>query len=289
LYVIGYDIFASLANAHDSARALANLDLLIVQDLFLTETAKSFAHVFLPAVSSFEKDGTFMNSERRIQRVRRSLTPRGAARNDAEIVCHLAAALGHGAQFDYPDHGESVWEEIRHLWPAGAGISYPRIAGHGLQWPCVDAQDPGTAMLHRDAFSNGTRARLRCIDYRATAERVDGDYPFLLSTGRVLQQFNVGTMSGRGKQNLLHPTDTLDMHPYDALQLGLRDGMPIRVSSRHGSAVLPLRVVDSVAAGQLFASFHDPARSLNRITGPARDALTDAPEYKVTAVRVDLA
>jgi formate dehydrogenase major subunit len=288
LYVIGYDIFASLANAHDSARALANLDLLIVQDLFLNETAKGFAHVFLPAVSSFEKDGTFMNSERRIQRVRRSLTPRGEARSDAEIVCHLAAALGHGPQFDYPDHDKSVWEEIRRVWPMGAGISYPRIDGHGLQWPCVDAQDPGTTLLHRDGFSIGTRARLRCIDYRATEERIDADYPFLLSTGRVLQQFNVGTMSGRGAQSLLRPTDTLDMHPYDASQLGLRDGMPIRVSSRHGSAVLPLRVVDSVAAGQLFASFHDPARALNRVTGPVRDALTDAPEYKVAAVRVEL-
>jgi formate dehydrogenase major subunit len=288
LYVIGYDIFASLANMHESAQALANLELLIVQDLFLNETAKGFAHVFLPAVSSFEKDGTFMNSERRIQRLRRSLTPRGEARSDAAIICAMAAALGHRAQFDYPDHDQSVWEEICRVWPMGAGISYARIAGHGLQWPCVDAQDPGTALLHRDRFSIGARARLRCIEYRPTKECIDDDYPFLLTTGRVLQQFNVGTMSGRGRQQLLRPTDTVDMHPYDAEQLGLRDGMPIRLSSRHGSAVLPLRIVASIAAGQLFASFHDPARALNRVTGPARDALTDAPEYKVTAVRVEL-
>jgi formate dehydrogenase major subunit len=288
LYVIGYDVFASLANAHETAAALSALDLVIVQDLFLNETAHAFAHVFLPAVSSFEKNGTFMNSERRVQRLHAALKPRGMALNDAEIICRLAAELGHANQFPQAQ-AEAVWNEIRELWPAGAGISYQRIAEHGLQWPCVDELDPGTAVLHQASFAHGRRATLERIDYRPTDERTDDDYPFLLTTGRVLHQFNVGTMTGRTPQNVLRATDTLDMHPYDARQLGLRDGMPIRIASRFGESVLPLRITDKVAPGQLFTSFHDPARGLNRVTGPLRDSITGAPEYKVTAVRVAMA
>ncbi len=288
LYVIGYDIFASLAHMQLVGEALAKLELVIVQDLFLNETARAFGHVFLPAVSSFEKDGTFMNSERRVQRVRRVVTPRGAALDDAQILCHLASALGHGAQFARAE-AEAVWDEVRSLWPAVAGISYGRLATQGLQWPCVDQDNPGTAVLHAKRFALGERATLACIPYKSTTERPDAAYPFLLTTGRSLYQFNVGTMTGRSaKQLALRPTDTVDMHPYDAKQLNLREGMPIRIESRHGAAVLPLRITDEVAPGQLFATFHDPVRALNRVTSSVRDAVTDAPEYKVTAVRVSM-
>jgi formate dehydrogenase major subunit len=287
LYVIGYDIFASLAQAHEAAAALSQLDLIVVQDLFLNETARAFGHVFLPAVSSFEKDGTFMNSERRVQRVRRALPPRGDALDDSRIICRLAAELGHGAHFAHAG-AEPVWNEIRQLWPAGSGISYERLEQRGLQWPCIDENDTGTAVLHAERFTRDVRARLEQIDYHPTGERTDADYPFLLTTGRNLNQFNVGTMTGRTPQQVLRPTDTLDMHPYDALQLELHEGMLLRVESRYGEAVLPLRITDAVAPGQLFASFHDPARLLNRVTGPTRDAVTAAPEYKVTAVRVAL-
>jgi formate dehydrogenase major subunit len=154
----------------------------------------------------------------------------------------------------------------------------------------MDEGDPGTEVLHATRFAHGrARATLERIDYRPSAETADADYPFLLTTGRSLHQFNVGTMTGRTPQRMLRRTDTLDMHPYDAGQLALRDGMPVRVASRHGDAVLPLRITDAVAPGQLFATFHDPARALNRLTGPARDSVTAAPEYKVTAVRVELA
>lgn len=287
LYVIGYDIFASLANASETAAALAQLDLVIVQDLFLNETARAFGHVFLPVVSSYEKDGTFMNSERRIQRVRRALEPRGDALSDAEILCRLAAQLGYGERFAQP-RADAVWDEIRHLWPAVAGISYDRIAWHGLQWPCLDQHDPGTAVLHVERFARHQHAKLEQIDYRPTTECIDTQYPFLLTTGRNLHQFNVGTMSGRTRQRVLRPTDTLDMHPYDAGQLGLREGMSVRVTSRHGEAVLPLRITNTLVPGQLFATFHDPVRMLNRLTGPVRDTITSAPEYKVIAARVDL-
>jgi formate dehydrogenase major subunit len=289
LYVIGYDILASLAQMHVVGDALARLELVIVQDLFFNETARAFGHVFLPAVSSFEKDGTFMNSERRVQRVRRAVTPRGAALDDAQILCRLASALGYGAQFARSD-AESIWDEVRSLWPAVAGMSYERLAVRGLQWPCPDESHPGTAVLHVERFALGERAKLECIPYLPTAECTDAAYPFLLMTGRSLYQFNVGTMTGRSAGQLaLRPTDTLDMHPLDAERLHLREGMPIHVESRHGTAVIPLRVTDMVAPGQLFATFHDPARALNRVTGSGRDAMTDAPEYKVTAVRVSMA
>ncbi|OGT55878.1 MAG: formate dehydrogenase subunit alpha [Gammaproteobacteria bacterium RIFCSPHIGHO2_12_FULL_63_22] len=285
LYVVGYDLFASLANARETAEALSRIELVIVQDLFQTETSASFGHVFFPAVSSFEKDGTFMNSERRIQRVRRALSPRGKALDDSEITCRLARALGFDAQFARAD-AESTWNEVRQLWPAVAGISYDRLDQQGLQWPCRDETDPGTPVLHVGEFSHGKRAKLERIGYRPTAEKTDADYPLLLNTGRTLHQFNVGTMTRRTPQQALRPTDTLDMHPYDATQLGLEHGANVRVESRHGSATLPLRITDAVAPGQLFATFHDPDRAVNRLTGSARDAMTGAPEYKVTAVRV---
>lgn len=285
LYAVGYDVLASLADAHETAEALSRLDLLVVQDLFLSETARLFGHVFLPAVSSYEKAGTFMNAERRIQRVRRAVSPRGHARDDAAIVCALAGASGHAAQFAYRD-AEAIWDEVRAVWPAVAGIGYARLEEGGLQWPCLRDGDPGTAVLHVDTFAHRRRARLEPIAFRPTTERVDDAYPFLLTTGRVLHQFNVGTMTGRTSQRALRPTDTLDMHPDDARRLELRGDTDVRVTSRHGETVLPLRITDTVQPGQLFASFHDPSRSVNRLTGPARDAITGAPEYKVTAVRV---
>jgi formate dehydrogenase major subunit len=285
LYAIGYDVLASLANARDMEEALSRLELVVVQDMFVNETARVFGHVFLPAVSSFEKDGTFMNSERRVQRVRRAIRPRGQARDDAAIVCALAAGLGHASRFSYPD-AEAIWDEVREVWPAVAGMPYARLEHGGLQWPCPREDDPGTGLLHEQAFAHGRRARLERIDFRPTAEHSDDTYPFLLITGRVLHQFNVGTMTGRTAQRALRQTDTLDMHPDDARRLGLRGNADVRVTSRHGETVLPLRITDAVRPGQLFASFHDPARRVNRLTGPARDAITAAPEYKVTAVRV---
>lgn len=285
LYVIGYDLALTLANAGPTARALAQLELVVVQDLFLNQTALAYGHVFLPAQSSLEKDGTFMNAERRVQRVRRALAPRGAARSDAEAIAALAAELGHGRHFAHAGP-EAVWDEVRALWPAVAGMSYARLEVAGLQWPCRDEHDPGSAILHREAFAHGPRARLACIDPVATPEAVDADHPFLLMTGRHLQQFNAGTMTGRTAQQRLRPTDTLDIAPADASRLGLVDGSEVRVESRHGACVLPCRVDPAVRAGELYASFHDPARWLNRVTGPVRDRHTGTPAYKVTAVRL---
>jgi formate dehydrogenase major subunit len=286
LWAIGYDILFTNANAPATRRALANLDLLVVSDLFMNETARAYAHVFLPAASSFEKDGTFMNAERRVQRVRRAMAPPGEARSDWEIVRDVAAALGHGERFKF-DSAEAIWNEVRAVWPQGAGMSYARLDVRGLQWPCPDEQHPGTTILHRDTFPIGPRAALRRIDYHATPEVVLPDYPFRLMTGRTLYQFNAGTMTQRTPNRDLRPTDTLDICAADAQRLGIADRERVRVRSRYGEAVLPVRVSASVNSGEVFATFHDPAVFLNNLTSPHRDRFVKTPEYKVTAVRIE--
>jgi formate dehydrogenase major subunit len=288
LWVIGYDILATLPQERRVEEALGRLEFLIVQDLFMTETARRFGDVVLPAASAFEKDGTFMNAERRIQRVRRAIDPPGACRADWEILCALAGRMGFGGQFTYAAPGE-IWEEIRGVWPEAAGISYARLEHGGLQWPCRDENDAGTPVLHVERFASRPRAALQAVDYSPTPEVVDADYPILLTTGRSLYQFNVGTMSRRTTNIQLRPTDTIDISPADARALALADGDLARVTSRYGSASLPTRLDPSVPAGVAFATFHDPAVRLNRLTGPHRDALVGTPEYKVTAVRLERA
>lgn len=285
LWVIGYDILPTLANEAAVAEALGQLELLIVQDLFMTETARGFGHVVLPAAASFEKDGTFMNAERRIQRVRRVIDSPGACRPDWRIICDLAARMGHAPAFAF-ETPEAIWNEVRRVWPEGAGITYGRLEGGGLQWPCRDERDPGTEVLHEGVFASGRKATLHPIDYAPTPEIVDADYPFLLTTGRRLQQFNVGNMTRRTANLQLRPTDTLDLAPADAVRLGFANGDTALVRSRYGEARLPVRIEQAISEGQAFATFHDPSVRLNRVTGPHRDAEVGSPEYKVTAVAI---
>lgn len=286
LWAIGYDVYLSNPDANRSAEGLGKLDLLVVQDLFLNETAREFAHVFLPASSSFEKDGTFMNSERRVQRVRQCLEPLGDSRPDWRILCDLAAKMGYAKEFDYRDPRE-IWNEVRRGWKAGAGITYERIEDQGLQWPCTSEDHPGTTMLHGATFAIGERAAFVRIDHDPTPEVVGEGFPFLLNTGRTLFQFNAGTMTARTGNSVLRPTDTLDMAAADAERLGFETGESVRVVSRYGEAVMPLRIDASIKQGTLFATFHDPKIFTNRLTSPNRDRTTGAPEYKVTAVRVE--
>ncbi len=286
LWVIGYDILPTLAHESAVAEALGRLELLIVQDLFMTETAQGFGHVVLPAAASFEKDGTFMNAERRVQRVRQVAPPPGACRTDWRITCDLAGRMGHRAGFAF-EKAEEIWDEIRRVWPEGAGMTYARLGEKGLQWPCLDESDPGTEVLHAEAFASGPRAALRPIDFKPTPEVADSDYPFLLTTGRRLQQFNVGNMTRRTANLQLRPTDTLDLAPADALRLSLVSGDMARVRSRYGEARLPVHVDPAIAEGQAFATFHDPSVRLNRVTSAHRDAMVGSPEYKVTAVAIE--
>lgn len=286
LFAIGYDILLTNANAGETERALAALELLVVQDLFMNETARRFAHVVLPAASSFEKDGTFMNSERRVQRVRRAVAPVGEARPDWQIQCDVAKAMGHEEGFSF-ETAEEIWEEIRKVWPAGAGITYARLERGGLQWPCPDESHPGTEVLHVGRFSSGNPGKLSPVEHRLSAEVPDDDYPFVLVTGRTLHQFNAGTMTLRTKNVELRPTDLLEVSPDDARRLGIGEGAMVTVRSRYGAARLPVSVTDRVRPGELFATFHTTTTFLNRVTSPHRDAETDTPEYKVTAVRIE--
>lgn len=287
LWAIGYDVLLTNPDADATRRALEALDLLIVQDLFLNETARAFATVFFPAVSSFEKDGTFMNAERRIGRVRRVIEPMGAARADWEIICALAAEMGHASEFAYTSP-QAIWDEVRAVWPAVAGISYERLEAHGLQWPCSDADDPGTPILHRTAFAGHERTELRCIDDTPSGESANDGYPYLLITGRSLYQFNAGTMTGRTLNTELRHGDLLDISLEDAARLGVSDGKRISMTSRYGSVVLPAHPTASMRTGHVFATFNDPTTALNRVTGRGRDRVTSTPEYKVTAVRLEV-
>lgn len=288
VWAIGYDVLLTNPDARETEAAFSALDLVIVQDMFLNETAKKYASVFLPACSSFEKDGTFMNAERRVQRVRRVVPPRGNSRSDLEITCAIAKEMGHGAAFAFAD-AEAAWNEIRKAWPAGRGITYERLDREGgLQWPCPTEDHPGTALLHEQSFG-GARAPLACIPYLPTEERTSAEFPFVLMTGRTLYQFNAGTMTRRTSARLFPPGDVLDVSPADAARLGLAAGQRVTVQSRYGSATLPVAIDDDLRDGEVFATFHTASVFLNRVTGPHRDRTTHTPEYKVVAVRIDAA
>ncbi|GBD11300.1 Formate dehydrogenase H [bacterium HR23] len=286
LWIIGWDILLTMPNALRTLQALEALEFVVIQDMFLNETAKRVGHVFLPAASCFEREGTFMNWERRIQMVRKALEPPGQARPDGEVVCAVAKAMGYGHFFPYGSPRE-VWEEIRQVWPAVAGITYDRLEKGGIQWPCPQEGHPGTAILHGEAFSGlGRRTALRLIPYRPTPEVTNPDFPLLLTTGRRLYQFNAGTMTLRSGNTAFQPWDTLDMHPADAERLGVQEGQKVRVRSRYGEVVLPVHITAEVKPGECFATFHTPVL-VNAITSPMRDEHVHTPEYKVTAVRVE--
>ncbi len=286
LWAFGYDVYLSLANANVTRDSLARIGLVIIQDLFMNETAKAFGTVFLPAATWLERDGTFMNSDRRVQRIRKALDAPGEARPDWWIIREIARRVGADRGFDFSGP-EAIWDEVRQVWPGGAGLSYARLERESLHWPCLDEQHPGTAVLHTDRFVSGERTALRRIDAIASPEVCNPDYPLILNTGRSLYHFNAGTMSGRTPEVELAPLSQLDMSVEDAVRLGVTGGDVVRVVSRYGEVQLPVRVSTSVRTGHLFASFHDPAAFVNRLTSPVRDRMVAAPEYKRTAVRIE--
>lgn len=285
LWAIGYDIALTNPNASQTQQALSAFELLIVQDLFLNEVSKS-ASIFLPAASPFEKDGTYMNAERRIQRVRQVVPPRGRSMPDWKIICEVAKSMGKGSDFAF-DSPEQIWEEIRAVWPEARGITYARLDHGGIQWPCPDETHPGTPILHVDSFPGLSRAALHKVEFIPTPEQTSPEFPFLLITGRTLYQFNAGTMTLRTPNAQLRPEDCLDINPDDAARLGMRDGDRARVRSLYGSASLPIHVSASIKPGELFTTFHTISAGVNQLTGPHRDRQVDTPEYKVTAVQVE--
>jgi formate dehydrogenase major subunit len=286
LWAIGYDIALTNPDANATAQSLKSLEFVIVQDMFLNEIAKQYGSVFLPVASSFERDGTFMNSERRIQRVRKVIDPPREVKADWEIVCELARAMGKGGFFDFHSP-EEIWEEIRSVWKAGHGITYARLENGGLQWPCPTEDHPGTTVLHTKFFPSGQRAPLQQIGFTASNETTSPEFPFLLTTGRTLYQFNAGTMTMRTQNTELRSTDTLDISVEDAARLGLNDGERVGVRSRYGEVFAPIRINPAVRPGELFATFHTRDVFLNRLVGPGRDSIVHTPEYKVVAVQID--
>ncbi|MGZ3693891.1 MAG: formate dehydrogenase subunit alpha, partial [Bdellovibrionota bacterium] len=285
MLIFGYDIALTNPNAHGTKGALDQLEAVIVVDLFMTKTAEAHGTVFLPVVSSFEKDGTFMNAERRIQRVRRALHPRGEAKTDSEVIALLAERMGFSNGFQYSG-AEAIWNEVRELWPAVKGISYQRLEHGGLQWPCPAEDHPGTEVLHTRQFKSGTRATFRVIGFIPSAEQASDEFPFVLNTGRSLYHFNAATMTGRTKNRELAPDDLIFVHLSDATRLGISDGMKIHVASRHGGFDGTAALGDAVRPGEIFTTFHHVETLVNRVTGIGRDTVTHTPEFKVTAVNI---
>lgn len=287
MWITGYDVLFTMPDAAATKKAFDNLDLVIVQDLFMNVTAEQFADVFLPTASSFEKEGTFMNAERRIQKVRRSVLPPGDIMADWEIVCRMAAAFGRRDSFPYTD-AKAIWDEIRSVWADVQGITYERLEQQGLQWPCPDTDHPGTTILHTTRFpTTDGKAALNSVEFCPTTEQPCDEFPFILITGRALYHFNAGTMTYRTPNRRLCATDAVHMHPEDARMGRLREGGMARLTSRYGTICCPVRLDSAVKRGELFLSFSDSRTFVNQITNPRRDKYVQTPEYKVTAVRIE--
>ncbi|MGO9150981.1 MAG: formate dehydrogenase subunit alpha [Acidimicrobiales bacterium] len=281
LYVQGEDIAQSDPNTHHVQAALASLDLCIVQDLFMNETAK-FAHVFLPGTSFLEKDGTFTNAERRINRVRPVMAPRNG-KQEWQVVCDLATAMG------YPMHYESsseIMDEIASTTPTFAGVSFAKLDALGsVQWPCNEAAPLGTPIMHIGKFVRG-KGRFVETPFIPTDERTNRRYPLILTTGRILSQYNVGAQTRRTKNVAWHPEDLLEIHPYDAEERGVLEGGWVALASRSGETELRAHITDRVPQGVVYTTFHHPVTGANVVTTEHSDWATNCPEYKVTAVQV---
>ena len=284
LYVMGENPVLSDPSAGHVIEAFEKIDFLVVQDIFLTETAR-FADVVLPATSWAEKDGTFTNSERRVQRVRAAIDPVGNSFPDWRIIQRIAQLMGTPMEFSTP---EQIFNEIRRSTPLYAGITYARIEKEGgIQWPCPDIDHPGTPYLHKDGFKRG-KGLLTAIAYKPPAELPDKAYPLLLTTGRIQYHYHTGTMTRRCKSlSTLAPEPLLDIHPDDARTLGIKEGDLVRLSSRRGSIEIKVHITQSVNRGEVFSTFHFSEAPINRLTNDALDPIAKIPEYKVCAVRVE--
>ena len=282
LWIQGEDIAQSDPNRTHVIRALSQLDFLIVQELFFSETAH-YAHLVLPAAGALEQEGTFINGERRIQRVRAAVRAPGEARPDWSVVRDVAVAMG--ASWHYPEPA-AVMDEIGRVAPhLFGGVSYDRLGADGLQWPCPEPGHPGTARVHTEGFVRG-KGRLVAIDYAPSPEQCSEDFPFMLVTGRVLEHYNVGSMTRRTAQRELVGEDFLEIHPDDAASRGLAAGDFVELESRRSQVRARVRLSHRVSPGTLFLAFHYPETHTNCLTSSYTDPESKCPEYKITAVRL---
>lgn len=281
IYIQGEDILQSDPHTHHVAAGLKAMDLVIVHDLFLNETA-NYAHVFLPGSTFLEKDGTFTNAERRIQLVRKVMEPANGYQ-DWEVTQELARAMGLDWNYRHP---AEIMDEVARLTPSFAGVSFARLEAEGsLQWPVNEANPDGSPIMHVDGFVRG-KGKFVVTDYVPTDEKTGPRFPLLLTTGRILSQYNVGAQTRRTENTVWHPEDMLEIHPTDAENRGLKDGDWARLASRTGETTLRLKVTDRVAPGVVYTTFHHPATQANVVTTEYSDWATNCPEYKVTAVQV---
>lgn len=283
MYIQGEDVAQSDPNTQHVEAALRNLDCLIVQDLFLNETAR-FAHVFFPGTSFLEKDGTFTNAERRISMVNKAIDPL-AGLDEWEITCRLSRAMGYDMAYDHPSE---IMDEIARLTPTFSGVSFDKIKRLGsLQWPCNEEAPEGTPIMHVGGFVRG-KGNFVITEFVPTTEKVTPKFPLILTTGRILSQYNVGAQTRRTQNNIWHEQDVLEIHAKDAEDRSIRDGDWVRMQSRMGETTLRAMISDRMQPGVVFTTFHMPESGANVVTTDNSDWATDCPEYKVTAVDVRL-
>lgn len=281
LYCVGEDIAQSDPDTQHVTHALESMECVIVQDLFLNETAM-YAHVFFPGASFLEKNGTFTNAERRISPVRRVMTPKNGM-EDWEVTAKLSTALGYEMQYQ---HASDIMDEIAALTPTFKGVSFKKLDELGsIQWPCNDEAPSGTPTMHVDEFVRG-KGKFYITQYVPTDEKVNAKYPLILTTGRILTQYNVGAQSRRTPNVAWHKEDLIEIHPHDAEERGVQDGDWVGISSRSGQTVLRAKITERVQPGVVYTTFHHPESGANVITTDNSDWATNCPEYKVTAVQV---
>jgi formate dehydrogenase alpha subunit len=285
LYIIGENPLVSDPDLNHLEDSIRHLDFLVVQDIFMTETAR-LADVVLPSACFAEKEGTFVNTERRVQRIRKAVEPPGEAWDDWKITCEISKRMGY--TMDYAD-SEAIFREITEVTPSYAGISYDRIEVEGLHWPCPTSDHPGTPILHSGQFPKG-KGTFHAIDYIPPAERADDDYPMYLTTGRVLYQYHTGSMTRKTDGlNERAPGSFVEISPQDAEKYGIEDGATVKVASRRGEIEAQVQISDKAVTGTVFIPFHYAEAAANKLTNAALDPVSGIPEYKVCAVRVSKA
>ncbi len=283
MYIVGENPVLSDPDTNQTIKALQNLELLVVQDIFLTETAV-LADVVLPASCFAEKDGTFTNTERRVQRVRKAVEPPGEAKEDSDIIIQLAKKLGYEMNYNSI---EDVFNEAKKLWPALAGITYSRISKKGLQWPCPTRDHPGTPYLFKGGFPRG-KASFTVVKYRPSEEIPDNEYPYILTTGRQLFQYHTGSMTRKVEAiNKVSPSAYVEISPEDANKIGIRDGDFVIVSSRRGSIKIKATISERPLNGTVFIPFHFREAAANVLTNNRLDPISKIPELKVCAVKIE--
>ncbi len=285
LYVVGENPMLSDPDQHHLLKALEKLDLLICQDIFLTETAEK-ADVVFAAVSVAEKDGTFTNTERRCMRVHKAIEPIGNALDDWQIISRLSTAMGYEMNYESP---EKIFNEMTTLTPSYGGMTYERLGLDGLQWPCPNAEHPGTQFLHAAQFTRG-KGLFHAIEYLDPAEMPDNEYPYFLTTGRMFAHYHTGTMT-RASEHLdtEQKTGYVEIHPEDAANLSVNEGDIVKLATRRGEIEVPARISNKVKPGLLFVPFHFAENSANILTNSAFDPVAKIPEYKVCAVKIEKA